>query len=92
LAWALAAAGRISEAQQHIAEALKEGTADARLYFHAGVIAALNNDHKAATRWLEKATATKQMLLPSERMQLAEWRQKVRQQPNSFQKRIRTKE
>jgi tetratricopeptide (TPR) repeat protein len=84
LAWALAAAGRISEAQQHIAEALKEGTADARLYFHAGVIAALNNDHKAATRWLEKATATKQMLLPSERMQLAEWRQKVRQQTKQF--------
>lgn len=77
LAWALAAAGRISEAQQHITEALSEGTADPRLYLHAGVIAALNNDPKSAKRWLEKAATAQQMLLPSERMQLAAWRQKV---------------
>jgi Flp pilus assembly protein TadD len=77
LAWALAAAGRAPEAQQQINEALSEGTADARLYLHAGVIAALNNDNKQATRWLEEAAAIKQMLLPSERAQLDAWRQRI---------------
>jgi len=77
LAWALAAAGRTTEAQQHMHQALSEGTADARLYLHAGVIAALNNDNKQARRWLEEATAIKQMLLPSERAQLDAWRQRL---------------
>jgi tetratricopeptide (TPR) repeat protein len=77
LAWALAAAGRATEAQQHMDQALSEGTADARLYLHAGVIAALNNDDKQARRWLEEAAAIKQMLLPSERMQLDAWRERV---------------
>ncbi|HEX5835573.1 MAG TPA: tetratricopeptide repeat protein [Pyrinomonadaceae bacterium] len=74
VAWALAAAGRVTEAQQHITHALSEGTADPRLYLHAGVIAALNHDHKSARRWLAKAATAQQMLLPSERMQLAAWR------------------
>jgi len=77
LAWALAAAGRTTEAQQHMNQALSEGTADARLYFHAGVIAALNNDNKQARRWLEEASAIKQMLLSSERVQLDAWRQRL---------------
>lgn len=77
LAWALAASGRTTEAQQHINQALSEGTVDARLYLHAGVIAALNNDNKQARRWLEEAAAIQQMLLPSERVQLDAWRQKV---------------
>jgi tetratricopeptide (TPR) repeat protein len=74
LAWALAAAGRHSEALQHSNQALSEGTADPRLYFHAGVIAALNDDTKQAQRWLKEAEATKQMLLPSEQVQLVAWR------------------
>jgi hypothetical protein len=77
LAWALAAAGRISEAQQHINQALSERTADPRLYLHAGVIAALNRDNKQANRLLTAAAATKQMLLPSERAQLDAWRRRV---------------
>lgn len=77
LAWALAAAGRATEAQQHINQALSAGTADPRLYFHAGVIAALNSQNKQARLWLNKADATKQMLLPSERAQLDAWRQKI---------------
>jgi Flp pilus assembly protein TadD len=77
LAWALAAAGRNSEAQQHINRALSEGTADPRLYLHAGVIAALNGDNKQASRWLKAAAATRQMLLPSERAQLDAWRRIV---------------
>ena len=79
LAWALAAAGRIAEAQQHVNQALSEGTVDPRLYLHAGIIAALNNDNRQARRWLEQAAATQQMLLPSERAQLDAWRQRVGQ-------------
>ena len=77
LAWALASAGRATEAQQQMDEALSQGTADARLYFHAGVIAALNNDDKQARGWLDEAAAIQQMLLPSERVQLDAWRQRV---------------
>ena len=40
LAWALAAAGRPDEAWPHMEKALAEGTIDARLFTHAGVLAA----------------------------------------------------
>lgn len=75
LAWALAAAGRTTEAQQHINKALSERTSDPRLYLHAGIIATLNN--RPAKRFLDQAAATQQMLLPSERVQLDAWRQKL---------------
>ena len=78
LAWALAAAGRAADAQQFSDQALSEGTSDARLYFHAGVIAALNNDNTRAKRLLKDAAAIQQLLLPSERVQLDEWRQKLK--------------
>jgi tetratricopeptide (TPR) repeat protein len=78
LAWALAAAGRITEAQQHAVHALSEGTANSRLFLHAGVIAALNNDKSQARRLLKEAAATQQTLLPSERAQLDAWRQLIR--------------
>lgn len=77
LAWALAVAGRTAEAQEHATQALSEGTVDARLFFHAGIIAALNNDPTQAKRWLQKASLIQQMLLPSERTQLETWRHKV---------------
>lgn len=73
LAWALAAAGRTSEAQQHATQALSQGTADSRLFLHAGIIAALNNDKKQAKRLLDQASAGKQTLFPSERAQLDAW-------------------
>ena len=77
LAWALASAGRTTEAQQQSGQALAEGTADSRLYLHAGIIAALNNDNKRAQRWLDQASASKQTLLPSERAELYAWRAKM---------------
>lgn len=77
LAWALAVAGRASEAQQYSNKALSQGTNDPRLYLHAGVIAALNHDTRQAKRWLQKAAATQQLLLPCERTHLDGWRQKV---------------
>jgi len=77
LAWALAAAGRVTEAQQQTDHALAEGTADSRLYLHAGIVAALNNDNQQAKRRLDHASASKQTLLPSERAQLEAWRAKL---------------
>src|ERR1051325_5268346 len=74
LAWALAQAGRAAEAQLHATEALSEGTVDARLFLHAGIIASLNNDNKQAKRLLRKASLIQQMLLPSERKLLDAWR------------------
>src|SRR5258705_9711008 len=39
LAWSLAAAGNVVEALSEMQRALAEGTEDARLLFHAGIIA-----------------------------------------------------
>ena len=77
LAWALALAGRAPEAQLHAREALSEGTVDARLFLHAGIIAALNNDTAQAKRLLQKTSSIQHMLLPSERKLLAVWREKI---------------
>ncbi len=71
LAWTLHASGRTKEARAAIRRALADGTADARLFYHAGVIAAGANDRAGARRWLGKAAAIRQMLLPSERAELA---------------------
>ncbi len=70
LAWALRAGGSIDEARKYSERALAEGTEDARLFYHAGVIAAASGENEEAERWLDKATAIRQMLLPSERAQL----------------------
>ena len=76
LAWSLALAGRNAEAQLHARRALSEGTVDARLFLHAGIIAALNYDNAQAKLLLQKASRIQQMLLPSERAQLETWRQR----------------
>ena len=67
LAWALAAQGRVSEAQEQMTRALAEGTQDARLFYHAGSILAKSGRPQEARVMLKKAAAIKQMLLPSER-------------------------
>jgi hypothetical protein len=63
--------GRHQEARTFSARALAEGTQDARLFYHAGVIAAAVDQPAAAARWFAQATALRQMLLPSERQHLA---------------------
>ena len=70
LAWALHASGRSNEASAVMRRALAEGTADARLFFHAAVISAASHHRADAQRWLGKADAIRQMLLPSERVEL----------------------
>jgi hypothetical protein len=50
--------------------ALAEGTQDARLFFHAAVIASQAGHAADAERWLRKARELSQLLLPSERNEL----------------------
>ena len=71
LAWALASAGRHDEAWPHMEKALAEGTVDARLFTHAGVLAAKLGRTAEAEAWLTKARNLQRTLLPSERQQLA---------------------
>lgn len=69
-AWSLAAAGKAGEAKAAIERALSSGTQDARLFYHAGVIASASGSRTEARVWFRKAAAIQQMLLPSEREQL----------------------
>jgi tetratricopeptide (TPR) repeat protein len=71
-AWALAANGRTADAVTAIQRALAEGTEDARLFLHAGVISAAAGRARDAKRWLGKARAMDSTLLPSESIQLAQ--------------------
>ncbi len=70
LAWSLAAAGKVAEAHSEMQRALAEGTQDARLFFHAGVIASQAGHSADAERWLRKASELSHLLLPSERNEL----------------------
>jgi tetratricopeptide (TPR) repeat protein len=70
-AWALAAVGRLAEARQVMGRALAEGTQDARLFLHAGVIHAAAGERDEARQWLNKADRLSAMLLPSEADALA---------------------
>jgi tetratricopeptide (TPR) repeat protein len=70
LAWSLAAAGNLAEAHNEMRCALAEGTQDARLFFHAAVIASQTGHAADAERWLRKARELSQLLLPSERNEL----------------------
>ena len=58
LAWALFSNGRAEEAATHVAEALRLGTRDARLFFHAGMISRRLGRSEEAIRYLEQALAT----------------------------------
>jgi tetratricopeptide (TPR) repeat protein len=70
LAWSLAAAGKVTEAHSEMQRALAEGTQDARLFFHAGIIASQAGHSADAERWLRKANELSHLLLPSERNEL----------------------
>ena len=84
LAWALYAVGRYQEARAYSGRALAEGTQEARLFYHAGVIAAAVQEPEEAAHWLAKATAIRQMLWPSEREHLATVAVAVLPQPSTL--------
>lgn len=55
LAWAALKAGKILEAQAAMKAALRLGTQDPRLFYHAGMLAAAAGDHEAARSYLKHA-------------------------------------
>jgi tetratricopeptide (TPR) repeat protein len=55
LAWAALKAGRLEEARKMSREALRLGTRDARLFYHAGMIASAAGDRTSARDYLERA-------------------------------------
>lgn len=55
LAWTALKAGKLGEAQTAIKEALRLGTQDARLFYHAGMIARAVGDEAAARGHLRRA-------------------------------------
>jgi tetratricopeptide (TPR) repeat protein len=57
LAWCLFKLGRLPEAKQAIAQAMRLGTQDARIYYHAGIIYRDCGDKAAAREYLRKALA-----------------------------------
>jgi tetratricopeptide (TPR) repeat protein len=56
-AWALYRAGRFDEARQASAQALRLGTHDARLLFHAGAIALADGERAQGRQWIGQALA-----------------------------------
>ncbi|MBI3649665.1 MAG: tetratricopeptide repeat protein [Acidobacteria bacterium] len=57
LAWTALKAGKTAEAQATIKEAMKLGTRDARIFYHAGLIAKASGDTTAARDYLQRALA-----------------------------------
>ncbi len=55
LAWTALKAGKLTEAQTAIKTALKLGTKDAKIFYHAGMIAQASGDSKTAKNYLEQA-------------------------------------
>lgn len=55
LAWCLFKKGELSEARAAISEALRLGTRDARLYYHAGMIYHGLGDRESARKYLKRA-------------------------------------
>jgi hypothetical protein len=55
LAWALARAGKCSEALPYADRSLRLGTRDALLYFHRGYIAGCAGNQSAMRDWYERA-------------------------------------
>jgi len=54
-AWALLKAGRVDEAEKASREAMRMGTPDALIYFHASKVAEAKGDGARAAEWMKKA-------------------------------------
>jgi tetratricopeptide (TPR) repeat protein len=55
LAWAALKAGKIDEARQAVKDALRLGTQDAKLFYHAGMVARAAGDRATAQEYLRRA-------------------------------------
>jgi tetratricopeptide (TPR) repeat protein len=83
LAWGLAACDQWDEARIQSEHALAEGTRDARLFLHAGIIAAHVGRADEARTLLIQAESLHQMLLPSEGALLAKYLQRTLSLPQA---------
>lgn len=70
LAWVQSARGQRALALQSARRSLAAGTQDARLYYHAGLIAERAGEMQLASQWLARADALAALLLPSQRAEL----------------------
>jgi tetratricopeptide (TPR) repeat protein len=71
VAWTALKAGKIEEAQKAAHEALRLGTQDARLFYHAGLIAHVAGDDRDAQRYLKKALRLNPEFDPLQKTRLA---------------------
>src|SRR5262249_26977982 len=55
LAWTALKAGQLDEAESAIRDALRLGTRDARIFYHAGMIARARGDASGASDYLNRA-------------------------------------
>src|SRR5215470_3972807 len=55
LAWAALKAGKIDEARQSVKDALRLGTQDAKLFYHAGMVAQAAGDRASAEEYLRRS-------------------------------------
>lgn len=70
LAWAQLAKGDVADAAKNSQLALAEGTQDARLFYHAAVIASAAGKPEESRKYFSQADTLAQMLMPSERQTL----------------------
>ena len=66
VAWALYKSGRVAEAEQAAKAALAQGTADAQLFYHAGMIAVASGDPAEGRVLLRKAMALNPQFSPTQ--------------------------
>lgn len=64
VAWTALKAGKIAEARASIKEAMRLGTLDARLFYHAGMIAQASGDNAVARHYLQRALTLSPMFDP----------------------------
>ena len=64
LAWTALKAGKLAEAQQAMSAALELSTRDAKLYYHAGMVAAACGNRKTSRDYLRRALALNPMFDP----------------------------
>jgi tetratricopeptide (TPR) repeat protein len=69
LAWTALKAGKLTEAQNAIKEALKLGTKDAKFFYHAAMIAQASNDNKTAQDYLQRALTLNPQFEPLQSLQ-----------------------
>jgi len=71
LAWTAYKAGKLAEAQTAIKDALRLGTQDAKLFYHAGLIARAAGDSASASAYLQRAAKLNPQFDPLQAKQLA---------------------